>query len=97
MPLYDIRCQHCDGIFEKRLAIATISTDIPCEYCQQDTPAKPMLTAQVQLKTNYKWQPQSKAEQLAGKGITGPGTAKGATRNSVLHNCKGMNCSVCGL
>lgn len=97
MPLYDIRCQHCAGIFETRLAIAALSTAICCKYCQQDTPAKPMLTAQVQLKNNSKWQPQSKAEQLAGQGISGPGSAKGAARSSVLHNCKGMNCSVCGL
>lgn len=97
MPLYDIRCQHCDGIFEQQLAISALSTEIQCRYCQQQTLAKPLLTGRVQFKTNYKWQPQSKAEQLAGKDISGPGTEKNAARNSVLHNCKGMNCSVCGI
>lgn len=97
MPLYDICCQHCAGIFERQLPIAALSSDIACSYCQQLTPAKPLLTGHVQLKTSSKWKPQSKIEQLAGQQVTGPGTHKNAGRSSVLHNCKGMNCSVCGI
>ena len=45
MPLYDFRCEHCEGIFEQRVPIARISTDtIECNYCQQQTLAKPMIT-----------------------------------------------------
>jgi hypothetical protein len=35
------------------------------------------------------------AQQLAGSGVTGPGTHALAGRSSVLHNCKGYNCSIC--
>lgn len=98
MPLYDFRCQHCEGIFEQRVAIARIITDeIECPYCYEFTLAKPMITGRHQIQMKNKWKPQSKAEQLAGPLVTGPGTDKNASKSSVLHNCKGMNCSVCGL
>ena len=43
MPLYDFRCEHCEGIFEQRVPIARISTDtIECQYCKQQTLAKPI-------------------------------------------------------
>lgn len=97
MPLYDIRCQQCDGIFETKLNISELNSQIECKYCQQKTLAEPMLTGRVQFRTLNKWKPQNKAQQLAGAGAAGPGIEKNAARNSVLHNCKGMNCSVCGV
>ncbi|MCU4412723.1 zinc ribbon domain-containing protein [Acinetobacter sp. WU_MDCI_Axc73] len=98
MPLYDFRCQHCDGIFEERVAIAQIGcSELECHYCKQSTSAKPMLTGHHQIQVKNKWKPQSMAEQLAGPLVTGPGTQQNASKSSVLHNCKGVNCSVCGL
>lgn len=97
MPLYDIRCQHCDGIFERKLTISELNTLTECKYCQQFTMAEPMLTGRVQFRSVEKWRPQNKAQELAGANATGPGTHKNAGRSSVLHNCKGMNCSVCGI
>ena len=96
MPLYDIRCSHCDGIFERRLAVASLHTDIDCSYCKNLTNAVPEITSsRVAMSSVEKWKPRSLAEQLAGNGITGPGTKKNALRSSVLHNCKGIQCSVC--
>lgn len=98
MPLYDFRCTHCDGIFEKRLAMTDIgSISIECHYCQKFNLAKPLITGNMKIHSKTKWRPQSTAEQLAGPLVTGPGTQKNARANSVLHNCKGVNCSVCGL
>ncbi|MDY7579186.1 zinc ribbon domain-containing protein [Herbaspirillum sp. RTI4] len=95
MPIYDIRCSHCDGIFEKLLSIKALDGDIACTYCQQPTPAKPMLTGGHALKSTQRWTPRNGAEQLAGMGAGGPGAHAGSARSSVLHNCKGFNCSVC--
>ncbi|TCM68629.1 putative FmdB family regulatory protein [Acinetobacter calcoaceticus] len=98
MPLYDFQCVHCQGIFEQRLAMAQIGeAQLECQYCKQTILAKPLLTGRAQIQSKTKWRPQSSAEQLAGPLVTGPGTHKNAARNSVLHNCKGVNCSVCGL
>lgn len=98
MPLYDFRCQHCDGIFECRVAISDIATaQLRCVYCQQLILAKPLITGHQILKKRSKWKAGSAAEQLAGPLVTGPGTDQRSGRNSVLHNCKGVNCSVCGL
>lgn len=97
MPLYDIRCQHCDGIFERKLNISELNTLTECKYCQQFTLAEPLLTGRVQFRSVEKWRPQNKAQELAGADAAGPGMQKNAGRSSVLHNCKGMNCSVCGI
>ena len=98
MPLYDFRCEHCDGIFEQRVPIARIATDqIECPYCQAQTLAKPMITGHQHINVKTKWRPASSAEQLAGPLVEGPGTDKNSARSSVLHNCKGMNCSLCGV
>jgi hypothetical protein len=72
MPIYDIICEHCEGIFEKILPVAALR--------RVDT-----------------WRPASRSEQLAGAGVAGPGMQAGGGRDSVLHNCKGFNCSMCGV
>ncbi|PUA17139.1 FmdB family zinc ribbon protein [Glaciimonas sp. PCH181] len=96
MPLYDIRCSHCDGIFEKLLRLHALHTDITCPYCVQETAAAPLLGAShVAVKVNQRWKPRNGAEQLAGMGAGGPGAHTGSARSSVLHNCKGFNCSMC--
>jgi putative FmdB family regulatory protein len=96
MPLYDIRCTECDGIFEKRLSVSSLHTDIDCPYCAQTIKAVPEITSsRVAMSSVERWKPSSLVEQLAGNGITGPGTKKNAMRSSVLHNCKGVQCSVC--
>ncbi|RXZ33784.1 zinc ribbon domain-containing protein [Oxalobacteraceae bacterium CAVE-383] len=96
MPLYDIRCSHCDGIFEKLLQIRELHGATECPYCRQQTTAAPLLTGgHVALKVTQRWQPRNGAEQLAGMGAGGPGAHAGTARSSVLHNCKGFNCSIC--
>ncbi len=96
MPLYDIRCTECDSIFEKRLSVSSLHTDIDCPYCAQTIKAVPEITSsRVAMSSVERWKPSSLVEQLAGNGITGPGTKKNAMRSSVLHNCKGVQCSVC--
>ncbi|CAJ0717537.1 hypothetical protein LMG6871_02157 [Ralstonia edaphis] len=99
MPLYDIRCTACDGIFERLIPAAKLLAPTPCPYCDEDTPAAPMPTGgRVALKSVSRWQPSSLHEQLAGKPITGPGSAGGSgRRNSVLHVCGGKHCSICGV
>ncbi|MCP1573035.1 putative FmdB family regulatory protein [Herbaspirillum rubrisubalbicans] len=96
MPLYDIRCSHCEGIFERLIPLQGLHGQTLCPYCKQQTAASPMPTGgHVGLQVKYRWQPRNGAEQLAGQGATGPGTHAGAGRSSVLHNCKGHSCSIC--
>lgn len=96
MPLYDIRCSHCDGIFEKLLPMQALASQVSCPYCAVATVATPLFTGgHVKLRVVQRWQPRNAAEQLAGAGATGPGTQAGAGRSSVLHNCKGHSCSIC--
>lgn len=97
MPLYDIRCIHCEGIFEKLVSMQALHGDVTCPYCRQSTVASPILTGgRVIVQVKYRWQPRNGAEQLAGQNVTGPGTHTNSPRGSVLHNCKGYNCSICG-
>lgn len=98
MPLYDIHCSECEGIFERMLPVAALHTATTCPYCKQQTLAKPALNAaRVGLQIVDAWKPRSGAEQLAGRGVGGEGTSTRRIRNSVLHNCKGQNCSICEL
>jgi len=96
MPLYDIRCSHCEGIFEKFLGIQALHGPVSCPYCKEDTSAAPLLTGgRVALQVTERWRPRNGAEQLAGQHAAGPGAHAGAGRSSVLHNCKGHSCSIC--
>jgi putative FmdB family regulatory protein len=96
MPLYDIHCTQCAGTFEKMLKVGELHADLCCPYCHEQTPAQPAVGGgRVELRSTSAWKPQSLAQQLAGAGITGPGTHAKAGRSSVLHNCKGYNCSIC--
>ncbi|MBC8751830.1 MULTISPECIES: FmdB family zinc ribbon protein [Paraburkholderia] len=97
MPLYDMRCPSCGGIFEKLLAVSMRDNVLDCPYCEQCVVPETMITARnVQLNITERWRPQSQAEQLTGAGVKGPGTRAEAGRASVLHVCKGGNCSLCG-
>lgn len=97
MPLYDISCSHCEGIFERMLSVGRLHEVTTCPYCSKDTMALPVLNgSRVGLQVVDSWKPRTKSEQLAGNGVGGPGTRVGASRSSVLHNCKGFNCSICG-
>lgn len=96
MPFYDIQCSHCDGIFEKMLSVTALHKSTLCPYCEEMTTAVPTLNAaRVGMKILDSWRPASKAQMLAGAGVAGPGTSSRAVRSSVLHNCKGVNCSIC--
>jgi putative FmdB family regulatory protein len=96
MPFYDIECSHCEGIFEKMLSVTSLHKPTECPYCKQQTAAAPTLNAaRVGMQVIDRWRPRSNAEVLAGAGVSGPGTSKRAIRSSVLHNCKGHDCSIC--
>lgn len=98
MPLYDIRCSHCEGIFEKFMRMQDLHGLVACPYCKTDVSAAPMLTGgHVGVKVTERWRPRNGAEQLAGQQAAGPGAHAGAGRSSVLHNCKGHSCSLCAL
>ncbi len=96
MPLYDIRCTHCEGIFEKQMPFAALNSLIKCHYCHQQTEANPMISGRVRIQINEKWRPKNAAEQLAGPATGGPGTSAKASRSTILHVCKGFQCSICG-
>ncbi|ENX59107.1 MULTISPECIES: FmdB family zinc ribbon protein [Acinetobacter] len=98
MPLYDFRCECCEGIFEQSVPMASIARDnTSCPYCQKSMLLKPMITGHQKISVKNKWRPSSSAEQLAGPLVEGPGTSKKSARTSVLHNCRGVNCSLCEL
>jgi len=97
MPLYDLRCPACEGIFEKLLSVSAREAPLPCPYCATQVHAEAMLTGRnLTLNVKQRWTPGNRAEQLTGAAAAGPGTRAGAGRSSVLHVCKGGNCSLCG-
>jgi putative FmdB family regulatory protein len=97
MPLYDMRCPSCEGIFEKLLAVSRRDDPVECPYCEQSVQPETMITARnLQVSVTEHWRPRSPAEQLTGAGAAGPGTRATAARSSVLHVCKGGDCSLCG-
>jgi putative FmdB family regulatory protein len=96
MPLYDIRCSHCEGIFEKVISMQALYGALACPYCQQQTTAAPLPSgSRVGVQVTERWRARNGAQQLAGQGAAGPGAHAGAGRSSVLHNCKGHSCSIC--
>lgn len=98
MPLYDIHCSACEGIFERMLPVSALHAPTTCPYCKEQTAAKPALNAaRVALQVVDTWKPRTNAERLAGNGVAGQGTSTRRIRNSVLHNCKGHSCSICEL
>ncbi|MBC7499794.1 MAG: zinc ribbon domain-containing protein [Herminiimonas sp.] len=98
MPLYDLHCTQCEGIFEKLLPVTGLHAATTCPYCKQQTNATPALNAaRVGLRITESWKPRTNAERLAGNGVAGQGTSTRKIRNSVLHNCKGHSCSICDL
>lgn len=96
MPLYDIRCRACSGIFERLLPLAKLHSEIACPYCAAAIPAAPMPSTAAAVRVLHAWRPRSKLEQLAGKKVSGPGAATHVRRSNVLHVCKGSDCSICG-
>jgi putative FmdB family regulatory protein len=96
MPLYDMRCTSCEGIFERLIPARARDQSIDCPYCGQNVQPEPMITGRnVRLTVNERWRPESPAEQLIGAGAAGPGARSGARRSNVLHVCKGAICSLC--
>jgi len=96
MPLYDMRCPACEGIFEKLLALSKLGQPVECPYCEQSVEPETMITGRnLQLSITERWQPRNRAEQLTGAGAAGPGVRAKSGRSSVLHVCKGGNCSLC--
>jgi putative FmdB family regulatory protein len=96
MPLYDMRCTSCEGIFERLMPASTRDEPVDCPYCAQTVQPEMMITGRnVRLNITERWRPNSPAEQLIGAGAAGPGTRPGARRSNVLHVCKGVNCSLC--
>lgn len=96
MPLYDLRCTQCEGIFELIRPVEERNAEAVCPYCKQEVAVEPMITGgRVKVKFARKWEPTSKVEELTGQRAGGPGTNPNAKRTSVLHTCKGYNCSIC--
>jgi putative FmdB family regulatory protein len=80
MPLYDMRCPSCEGIFEKLLAVSRRDDPVECPYCEQSVEPETMITARnVQVSVTERWRPRSQAEQLTGAGVAGPGTRQRGT------------------
>ncbi len=97
MPFYDLRCPACQGIFEKLLSVSAREAPLPCPYCAAVIQPEAMLTGRnLTLSVKQRWVPSNRAEQLTGAPTVGPGMRAGASRSSVLHVCKGGNCSLCG-
>lgn len=96
MPLYDFRCPHCAGIFERLLPMSALDGAIACTYCKAAFTAVPIPSGAPRVKVNASWRPSTQAEFLTGKKAQGPGAVSGARRSNVLHVCKGSDCSLCG-
>jgi len=97
MPVYDLRCEECGGIFERLRRVSEVNSPLECPYCHQETSPVTMLTIRPSITVKERWRPSSPMEALAGKTVHGPGAKQGATRNSVLHVCGGKNCSICAV
>ena len=96
MPLYDIKCSNCEGIRENARR-REFARNASCPYCGKATTAMPAMSgSRVTMRLVEAWKPRSRAQQLAEAVQPAPATHAGAGRSSVLHNCKGFNCSICG-
>ena len=70
MPLYDIRCSHCEGIFERLIPLQGLHGQTCCPYCKEETAASPMPTGgHVGLQVKPRWQPRNGAEQLSNSSL----------------------------
>lgn len=89
MPLYDIACSHCAGVFEQMLTVEALHRLTSCPYCKRRTRAAPTFGG-AHAGTDAdggKQAPPARAGE--------PDRGARAARSRVPHHCKGHPCSIC--
>lgn len=96
MPLYDYRCNDCGHVFEAIRPVAENTQAPPCPNCGSGNAALRITGFSGVTVSAGRFRAASPAQALAGAGVKGPGVTSPRSRNSVLHNCSGSNCRICG-
>ncbi len=96
MPLYDYRCNDCGAGFEAIVPIARNTQAPPCPDCRGENTVLLVSGFSGITVSAGRFRPTSGAQSLAGAGVKGPGVTSPRSRNSVLHNCSGSSCRICG-
>jgi hypothetical protein len=95
MPLYDIRCSHCEGIFERLIPLQALHGQTAVPIASQETAASPMPTGgHVGLQVKHRWQPRNGAEQLAGRGRPAGDACRRRPQQRAAQ-LQGHSCSIC--
>ena len=94
MPLYEYRCEHCSDVVAMLRPVAQRNDLAECKACQTGRLHLQISAPGSVIVKGGPFRAATPQQQLAGPQVTGPGTQR-STRSSVLHQCKGPNCSVC--
>ncbi len=95
MPLYEDQCEHCSRVVTMLRPMAQRNDLAECIACQKGQLHLQISAPGTVIIKGGPFRAATPQQQLAGPKVTGPGTHR-KVRNSVLHQCKGPNCSVCG-
>ncbi|HSH30958.1 MAG TPA: zinc ribbon domain-containing protein [Thiohalobacter sp.] len=95
MPLYAYQCEHCSHVVEMLRPMAQRNELAECIACKKGQLHLQISAPRSVIIKGGPFRAATPQQQLAGPKATGPGTHQNI-RNSVLHQCKGPNCSVCG-
>ena len=100
MPLYEYHCKPCNRLFESFRSVASRGNPPPCPDCSDASQVFLVMTGFARIDIHSRWRPASPVEQLAGRGVAGPGVAmlgkpSRVQRESILHACSGSSCTYC--
>lgn len=95
MPLYDYRCGNCDHTVSMLRPMAHRNDPAECTACGKGPLHLQVSAPRTVIIKGGPFRAATPQQQLAGPAAAGPGTHR-SVRNSVLHQCIGPNCSVCG-
>jgi len=97
MPLYDYHCSGCGNDFEELRSVSASPAAPACPACDSATDTALRISGMFCISVSAgRNRPRTAAHALAGNRVTGPGISSPKSRNSVLHNCSGSACRICG-
>jgi len=91
MPLYEYKCEACGEAFERVRRTSERAAPVVCPVCgERGSAERVWSTVAVRVSTRPA-APRNGAEQLAGPGVRGLGTARDHGRSSILNaGCGGI-------
>lgn len=95
MPIYDYQCGHCHGVASLLRTVAQRHDPAICPACRQGALHYKLSAPRTIAVRGSGFRAANLQQQLAGPAATGPGLQP-KVKSSVLHQCIGPSCSVCG-